>query len=169
MFLMVRTNLQKMEVLVHWRPFVRFCCTRVRGLWFSLKSRLLLCFALLPWCFMFVFFLVGGGGLGRGHLMIVYSSGPKLLCFFTGSILTKWDVHCCCCFEARHQTRGLTSHGQLPPSQAGGFREEFQTSAHQWDSNPEPLLVPGGSKMDYTNEPSPLRNLIYHYFWLLTT
>jgi hypothetical protein len=55
-----------------------------------------------------------------------------------------------------------------PPSQAG-VQQEFQP-LHTNGIEPRTfLLVPGGPKMDYTNEPSPLRNPTNIIFWVLTT
>lgn len=98
----------------------------------------LFCFASMVFIFLFCLFLVGVG-LGRGHLMIVCTLVGQAPCFSTGSILTKWEVHCCC-FEAQHQDlRGLTSHGQLPKSSWGSVGVSTCTPM---GLNPEPVLNP---------------------------
>jgi len=140
----------------------------------SMTALVVSSFAVLPWCLFLCFFgvwLLGGGGggwLGRGHLMLLCTLVGQAPCFSTGTILTKWEVHCCC-FEAQHQTRGVTSHGHPSPLKWSWGSAGVSTCAHQWDWTQNLYWSQGGPKMDYTNEPSPLRNPINIIFWLLTT
>lgn len=126
-------------------------------------------FALLSWCLFLCFFGGWGGGFGKRGTWWLCTLVGQAPCFSTGSILTKWEVHCCCCFEAQHQTRDLTSHGGNPNPQVKlGFSRSFKP-AHQWIWTLNLYWSQGGPKMDYTKEPSPLRNPINIIFgsWIL--
>lgn len=117
-----------------------FCVVLVLGAYDFLKSRSVhdcfgcFLFRFASMVFIFVFILVGGcvGGREEGTWCLCTLVG-QAPCFSSGSILTKWEVHCCC-FEAQHQTRGVTSHGHPSPLKwSWGSSAGVSKPAHQWD------------------------------------
>jgi hypothetical protein len=114
-----------------------------------------------------VFILVGGGVGKRALDAFVYSSGPSSLLFYwhyfdkmRGPLLLFWSP--------TSDPRSDKPWASIPLKWSWGSAG-VSTCAHQWDWTQNLYWSQGGPKMDYTNEPSPLRNPINIIFWLLTT